>query len=454
MNYKVYSLHNYRKLSALKKLSKEQLFDIEVVGNVLPFKTNNYVVNELIDWDNYETDPMFILNFPQKEMLKSHHYEQMATVLNTSSNKKRIRETADKIRIELNPHPAGQLELNVPELEGQKLPGIQHKYRETVLFFPSQGQTCHAYCTFCFRWPQFSGMDNFKFAMKEADLLVEYLKNHPSVTDILFTGGDPMIMSAKFLDAYISTLLKADLPQLKNIRIGTKSLAFWPYRYLTDKDADDVLRVFEKVVKSGRHLAIMAHFSHPVELSTAAVKKAIKRIRTTGAQIRTQSPVLNHINADSAIWSKMWKKQVALGLVPYYMFVARETGAQEYFSVPLVKTASIYREAFSSVSGICRTVRGPSMSANPGKVRIVGVSEVKGEKIIVLNFIQARRPEWVGRPFFAKYDENALWLNDLDPAFGEEEFFYTKEFDKILAVNKNKYSLNNKESEASLSMCS
>ncbi len=454
MNYKVYSLHNYRKLSALQKLSKEQLFDIEVVGNVLPFKTNNYVVNELIDWDNYETDPMFILNFPQREMLKPLHYEQMATVLNTTRNKKLIREKADQIRIELNPHPAGQLELNVPELNGQKLPGIQHKYRETVLFFPSQGQTCHAYCTFCFRWPQFSGMDNFKFAMKEADLLVEYLKKHPSVTDILFTGGDPMIMSAKFLDAYISTLLKADLPQLKNIRIGTKSLSFWPYRYITDKDADDVLRVFEKVVKSGRHLAIMAHFSHPVELSTAAVKKAIKRIRATGAQIRTQSPVLNHINADPAIWSKMWQKQVALGLVPYYMFVARETGAQEYFSVPLVKTAAIYREAFSSVSGICRTVRGPSMSANPGKVRIVGVSEVQQEKIIVLNFIQARRPEWVGKPFFAKYDEKALWLNDLEPALGEEEFFYTREFNKILAVNKNKYSLNGRENEASLSMCS
>jgi L-lysine 2,3-aminomutase len=55
----------------------------------------------------------------------------------------------------LNPHPAGQLLLNAPRLHGRPLPGLQHKYQETVLFFPRQGQTCHAYCTYCFRWAQF-----------------------------------------------------------------------------------------------------------------------------------------------------------------------------------------------------------------------------------------------------------------------------------------------------------
>ena len=44
---------------------------------------------------------------------------------------------------------------------------LQHKYKETVLFFPSAGQTCHAYCTFCFRWPQFVGMEDMKFDARE-----------------------------------------------------------------------------------------------------------------------------------------------------------------------------------------------------------------------------------------------------------------------------------------------
>ena len=69
------------------------------------------------------------------------------------------------------------------------------------------------------------------------------------------------------------------------------------------------------------------------------------------------------------------------------------------------------------------------MSAAPGKVHIVGISEVNGEKIFVLQFLQARNPEWVKRPFFAKYDPKASWLTDLEPAFGEEKFFWQEEFE-------------------------
>lgn len=431
MKYQIYSLHNYRKIPQIDRLSEDDLRNIDVVGHVLPFKTNNYVVNELIDWDNLHEDPIFILNFPQRDMLKPEDFKKMASVLDRTNDKVEIKKTANEIRHKLNPHPAGQVH-NVPELNGQKLPGIQHKYDETMLFFPTQGQTCHAYCTFCFRWPQFTGMDDLKFAMNQIDYVIEYLKIHPEITDILFTGGDPMVMKASILDQYISRLLEADIPHLQNIRIGSKSLTFWPYRYLTDSDADDILRVFEKVTKAGKSLAFMAHFNHYRELETEAVAKAISRICNTGAQIRTQSPLLNHINANGEVWSTMWKKQVNMGLIPYYMFVARDTGAQEYFGVSLARAWDIFRSAYTKVSGICRTVRGPSMSCTPGKVRIIGVSEVKGEKVFVCEFIQGRNSDWVGRPFFAKYDPRALWMDDLKPAFGQEEFFFEEDLARML----------------------
>jgi len=431
MKYQIYSLHNYRKIPQIDKFSEQDLKNIDVVGHVLPFKTNNYVVDELIDWNNFHEDPIFILNFPQKEMLHAEDFNNMASVLSKETDRVELKKAANIIRHKLNPHPAGQAQ-NVPELNGQKLPGIQHKYDETMLFFPTQGQTCHAYCTFCFRWPQFTGMDDLKFAMNQIDYVIEYLKVHPEITDILFTGGDPMVMKASILDAYITKILDADLPNLQNIRIGSKSLSFWPYRYLTDSDADDVLRVFEKVTKAGKSLAFMAHFNHHRELETPAVEKAVARIRQTGAQIRTQSPLLNHINADSKVWSNMWKKQVQLGMVPYYMFVARDTGAQEYFGVSLANAWEIFREAYINVSGISRTVRGPSMSCNPGKVRIIGVSEVKGEKVFVCEFIQGRNSDWVGRPFFAKYDPRALWMDDLKPAFGQEMFFFEEDLARTL----------------------
>lgn len=433
--YKAYSLSNFRSLPQVAALPEEIKFDIEVVGRVLPFKANNFVVDQLIDWERAPDDPMFVLTFPQRDMLLPHHYEEMAALLKRGADSEEIKAAATRIRLQLNPHPAGQTSHNIPTLEGEYLDGMQHKYRETVLFFPSQGQTCHAYCSFCFRWPQFVGQTELKFASREVDRLIAYLEANPQVTDVLFTGGDPLIMSTRHLAQYIDPLLDAKLPNLRHIRIGTKALSYWPYRFLRDDDADDMLALFRRVGERGRHLAFMAHFNHPRELAPQAVREAIARIRETGAVIRTQSPLLRHINDDPTLWADMWNRQVDLGCIPYYMFVARNTGAQHYFGVPLVRAWEIFREAYQRVSGLCRTVRGPSMSANPGKVQILGTSEAMGEKVLQLRFIQGRNPDWVHRPFFAKYDERATWLNELKPAFGEKQFFYENELEQFYREN-------------------
>ena len=428
--FKSYTLYNYQAISQISTVSREMIKDIEIVGRVLPFKTNNYVVDELIDWGNIDTDPIFTLNFPRRGMLEKKHYSTIENLLKEDANKETLEKNIQKIRLSLNPNPAGQ-EHNVPYLGEIKLKGIQHKYPETLLFFPSQGQTCHAYCTFCFRWPQFSGMSELKFAMKEADLLHKYLRIHKEVTDILFTGGDPMVMNASTLEMYIRPLLEPEFEHIRTIRIGTKSLAYWPYRYLTDNDSDDIVRLFERIENSGKNLSVQAHFNHPRELSTDAVKEAIKRIRSTGAQIRTQSPLLRNINDKPDLWAEMWRQQVDLGCIPYYMFIARDTGSKHYFELPLDKCWQIYRKAYRQVSGVCRTVRGPSMSDHAGKIQILGIQEVKGEKIFVLRFIQGRNPKWVDIPFFAEYNPKATWFNQLKPAFGEEKFFFEEEKHKL-----------------------
>src|SRR5471032_889493 len=79
------------------------------------------------------------------------------------------------------------------------------------------------------------------------------------------------------------------------------------------------------------------------------------------------------------------------------------------------------------VSGLSRTVRGPSMSAFPGKVVIDGIANIGGEKVFALQFLQARNPDWVRKPFYARFDPAATWLDDLKPAFGKEKFFFEGE---------------------------
>ncbi len=421
--YRAYTLRNFKSIPQIQKLTAAQIEAIEVVGRIFPFKTNNYVVDELIDWQRVPDDPIFVLNFPQKGMLKPRQYEKMAQLLKTGAGKKEIDHTAMEIRWELNPHPAGQ-GLNMPTYNGIKLRGSQHKYKESILFFPSQGQTCHAFCTFCFRWPQFVGMNEIKFAMQETNLLIDYIRQHPEITDLIFTGGDPLVMKTRVFAKYIDPLLKANIRHLKTIRIGTKALSYWPNRFVTDDDSEELLDLFNKITRSGKHLAIMGHFNHPREMAPEIVKEAIQRVRETGAEIRTQSPLLNHINNRPELWAKMWQAQVELGCIPYYMFVVRDTGAQHFFGVTLDEAWNVFRKAYQKVSGLARTVRGPSMSAYPGKIQVAGVSEIQGEKVFVLQFLQGRNPDWVGRPFFAKYDRSAKWLTDLQPAFNQERFFF------------------------------
>jgi KamA family protein len=415
--FRAYAAKHLEQLTARAGLGAAERLAVRAVATVLPFRVNEYVVENLIDWDAAPDDPIYRLVFPQPDMLPSADVMRIGALLDSGAPEAEVRAVAHAVRTRLNPHPAGQLALNVPDLGDEPLPGVQHKYHETVLVFPRQGQTCHAYCTYCFRWAQFVDEPDLKIATDDMARVCAYLAQHHEVNSVLITGGDPMIMGSTVLRRYVEPLLDPSLAHIESVRIGTKSLGYWPQRFVSDPDADDTLRLFEEVTATGKNLAVMAHFSHPRELESQLIADAVRRIRSAGAVIRTQAPLIRSINDDPATWARMWRIQVQMGMVPYYMFVERDTGPQGYFAVPLVRGHQIFRDAYASVSGLCRTVRGPSMSATPGKVCVDGVVEIAGEKAFAMHMIQARNPDLVGRPFFARFDPGAIWLSDLRPAF-------------------------------------
>ena len=79
----------------------------------------------------------------------------------------------------------------------------------------------------------------------------------------------------------------------------------------------------------GRHIAVMSHLGHVRELSTDKVRHAIHRLKQeAGVIIRSQSPVMRGINDNAEVWADKWREEVRLGIIPYYMFMARDTGAQ------------------------------------------------------------------------------------------------------------------------------
>ncbi|MDD5286328.1 MAG: 4Fe-4S cluster-binding domain-containing protein [Desulfuromonadaceae bacterium] len=419
-----YNLNNLDSIRQVRRLPEDLRLALNVVGRVFPFRTNNYMVDELIDWDNAETDPIFHLNFPCREMLFPEHYDRISGMVRSGASTNLLRDAVQDIRHELNPQSVHTMDATLPAINGRKQHGIVHSYPETVLFFPAEGQMCHAHCTFCFRWLQFVGEEEDIFASTDVESLISYVSQHQEVRDILFTGGDPLFMRTDILAGYVDRILEADIPHLNAIRFGTKAITYWPYRFLTNPDADALLVLFEKIIAKGKHVAVVANINHPREISTDAAQKAIKRIRSTGAEIRAQSPLLRHINDKPEIWSALWREEVRQGVVPYYQFVVRDTGARHYFALPLVEALEIYREAYSSVSGICRTVRGPCMSTPQGKVQLIDVQELQGEKTLLLHYIQTPFADQVLRTFFAVYDEKAEWFTDLKPLRPEDASFF------------------------------
>ncbi|MCG7490553.1 hypothetical protein MHN79_13750 [Vibrio sp. Of14-4] len=420
--YKSYQRANLKNI-AREHIPEDIATELEVTSLVFPFRVNDYVLDELIDWDNIPSDPMFRLLFPMSEMLDKASYQRLLELVRERGDKALIQQEVEKIRASLNPHPSGQVTKNRPAINGKPLNGFQHKYKETLLYFPSQAQYCHAYCSYCFRWAQFTAKAT-RMNNNDAELLFDYLARHQELTDVLLTGGDPMTMRANKMRKYLEVMLRDECQHIKNIRIGTKSLAFWPSRFVSDGDAQELCNLFRKVVEHGKSVALMAHFSHPNELSTPIVRRAIRNLQTSGVTIRTQAPLMKGINDNPDIWVEMWNLQVSLGLIPYYMFIDRDTGAKGYFEVPLERALEIYTLAYRKISGLCKTVRGPVMSTDPGKIQLLDISIVNGEKVFCLQFIQARNPEWINKVFFAQYNCEATWIDQLKPAFGKNYFFW------------------------------
>jgi L-lysine 2,3-aminomutase len=290
--------------------------DARVVSAVLPFKVSSYVSDELIDWNRAPEDPIYRLTFPHRDMLETEHFELVEEAV-LAGDKEGIRQAVAKVQYALNPHPSNQLSMNVPQDNDLDAWGLQHKYPETLLVFPRQGQTCHSYCGYCFRWAQFVDRPELKQAVPGPETMTSYLNGHPEITDVLLTGGDPLVMRTDLLASYLEPLLEPGREHVETIRIGTKALSFWPYRLLAGSEADSLLRLLERLTAAGKHVAMMLHLSHAAELRTDAARAALSRLASTGAVLRAQAPVVRHVNDDAHIWAELWQTEVRNGVVPY-----------------------------------------------------------------------------------------------------------------------------------------
>ncbi len=279
--------------------------------------------------------------------------------------------------------------------------GVQHKYGDTALVLVAS--TCAAYCRFCFRKRLF--MDENEEAARDLSTAYEYVEAHPKITDVLLSGGDPLVLSTDRLLQIIERF--AAMANVRIIRVGTKSIAFNPYRIFDDPG---LLEGFKRTVAGGTAVYLMAHFDHPRELTEPA-REAIRALRETGTHVINQCPLVRGVNDDAGVLAELFETMTVLGAPQYYLFQGRPTSGNEPYKVPLVESWQIFDAARRRCSGLSRRVRF-CMSHATGKIEVLGVDDHH----IYLRYHRSPDPDQESRMLVCHRDDTAYWLEDLSLA--------------------------------------
>jgi L-lysine 2,3-aminomutase len=405
INDKVVSFLRERKLVPESETEK-----LRILSQLFPLRNTEYVINELIQWNNFRNDPIYQMTFPQKGMVKPGQYRQLRRSYIAETYSKSVTETAVHIR-DAEEKLYGKKITSYAVTE--KIPliqGVWHQIPNTILLFPAPLQSCFAHCSYCGRWIMHDNLAN-RYMYENPAFPIDYIRSHPEISDVLFTGGDALIASAGTLMDFVRPILEIDSIQI--IRFATKVLSYWPSRFLSDADSREMLELFSMIIRSGKHVAIMAHISHPKELSTKTVRDAIHLIHGTGAVIRCQCPLIKHVNDSVEILVQLWRQEINLGLVPYYLFIDDSQGLNNYFKIPIARAFELFKSSLISVSGLAKTVRGPVFNTIHGKILVKDIVTFRNERFFLLQFLQANNIERTGKSFLAYYDDQMYTMDQL-----------------------------------------
>lgn len=355
-----------RDLDKIENIPPEERARLKQVAERYVFRANDYYLG-LIDW-NDPADPIKQLIIPREEELNDW----------------------------------GKLDASNEEAVTVAR-GVQHKYARTVLLLCNE--VCGAYCRYCFRKRLF--MDENDEVTNDVSEGLDYIAAHPQVSNVLLTGGDPLLMSTRRLVEIFEAL--RNIPHVKIIRIGSKMPAFDPWRILDDAELQ---AAFRKHSTSGKRIYLMAHFDHPRELTEPAVE-GINCFIENGVICVNQCPLIAGINDDPDVLGEMYARLAYVGCPPYYLFQGRPTAGNEPYKVPIVRGWQIFNEALRRGSGLARRARYV-MSHETGKVEIVSVDD----RHIYLRYHRAKDPDLHGRFMVCRRDEQVCWLDDLKAAEG------------------------------------
>ncbi|MBA7688055.1 hypothetical protein ES703_96531 [subsurface metagenome] len=350
------------KIEQLEQLSEQQRAELKKVTDKFSFRSNDYYLS-LINWD----DP----NDPIRQIIIPH-----------------IQELDEWGRLDPSDEKAYTI-----------MPGLEHKYNSTALLLVSN--VCDGICRYCFRKRVF--IESQKEYLRDLPAALQYIKEHHEVTNVLLTGGDPLVLTTSKLENIVRQV--REIEHVRIIRIGTRTPTFNPYRIIDDPA---LLEMVKKYSTERKKIYFMTHFAHPRELTDSAVE-AVDLLQKAGAMIANQTPIIRGVNDEPEVLAELLGKLSFIGAVPYYIFQCRPALGNKAYTVPIEEGYEIIEQAKARVSGLAKRVRYV-MSHSTGKIEIVG----KTKDFVYLKYHRAANDEDSGRFLAFKCNPNACWLDDYD----------------------------------------
>lgn len=353
------------RLEQVPQLGEAERVALKPVHDAFVFRTNEYY-QSLIDWDDPD-DPIRKLVIPDISELEDW----------------------------------GKLDASNEE-SYTRVPGLEHKYSSVALLLVND--VCGAYCRFCFRKRLF--MDDNDEVVRDITPGVVYIEKHPEISEVLLTGGDPLLTSTRQLRNIISRLRKID--HVKIIRIGSKLPAFNPFRIINDPDLQ---AMFRKYSSPERRIYVMCHFNHPRELTSVALE-GLAALHSSGVITVNQTPMIAGINDDPRVLAELFTRCAHAGVPPYYVFQCRPTLGNRIYSTTVEHAYMVFERAKAMCSGLAKRAR-LCMSHETGKIEVIGMTS----RFIMFKHHRSPDPEWSGRVYVYHRNPRARWFDDYGEPF-------------------------------------
>ncbi len=272
--------------------------------------------------------------------------------------------------VELYDIDAAEDPLNEEEMS--PVPNITHRYPDRALFLTTS--QCGLYCRFCTRKRKVG--DSSKINMRELEAAFNYLEQHTEITDVILSGGDPLMLTDAMLEKVLARLRQ--IPHIQIIRLGTKMPCVLPQR---------VTPQLCEMIKKYHPIYVNTHFNHPWEI-TEESKKACTMLVDAGVPVGCQTVLLKGVNDDPEVMKELMKKLLAMRVRPYYIYQADLTKGANHFRTPIDVGLEIMDNLRGHISGLAVPQFVIDAPGGGGKIPLLPdyVLARDKEKIILRNY--------------------------------------------------------------------